>query len=310
MRTSLIRAALALGVVLAVSGPVLAQSIIRGTVVDAQGEPIEGATITIASTNSNRSYETDTNDRGEFMQIGLASGEYNMTAVKGDLKQTLPATVSLGDPPDYYFQLTPTSGLTQADVDANNRRVALSLEALAAMNEGRNADGIRMFGEILAEMPTCGDCHFNIALAYFNEQQYADAEASFLSAIELMPDSDAAYSGLANAYTAQGEFDLAQEAIAKASELGGAGGGVSAEVVFNQGVVAWNAGDYATAKTEFEAAIQADPSLGIAYYQLGMTNLNLGQIPEALEAFQGYLEADPNGDRAAEVQGIVQQLGQ
>ena len=310
MRTSLIRAALALGVVLAVSGPVLAQSIIRGTVVDAQGEPIEGATITIASTNSNRSYETDTNDRGEFMQIGLASGEYNMTAVKGDLKQTLPAEVSLGDPLDYYFQLTPTSGLTQEDVEANNRRVALSLEALAAMNEGRNADGIRMFGEILAEMPTCGDCHFNMALGYFNDQQYADAEASFLSAIELMPDSDAAYSGLANAYTAQEKFDLAQQASAKASELGGAGGGVSAPAAFNQGVIAWNAGDYATAKTEFETAIQADPSLSIAYYQLGMANLNLGQIPEAREAFEGYLEADPNGDRATEVEGIVQQLGQ
>ncbi len=47
MRTNLIRGVLALAVVLAVSAPALAQSIVRGKVVDAQGKPVEGATVTI-----------------------------------------------------------------------------------------------------------------------------------------------------------------------------------------------------------------------------------------------------------------------
>ena len=50
MRTNLIRGALALAVVLAVSAPALAQGIIRGKVVDAEGKPIEGAIVTIEGT--------------------------------------------------------------------------------------------------------------------------------------------------------------------------------------------------------------------------------------------------------------------
>jgi tetratricopeptide (TPR) repeat protein len=58
-------------------------------------------------------------------------------------------------------------------------------------------------------------------------------------------------------------------------------GGASAESLYNQGVILWNAQKYAEAKTQFEAAVKADPNMALAYYQLGMANLNLGQIPEA-----------------------------
>ena len=54
MRTNLIRAVLALAVVLAVSAPAAAQSVIRGKVVDAAGKPVEGATVTIEATEANR----------------------------------------------------------------------------------------------------------------------------------------------------------------------------------------------------------------------------------------------------------------
>src|SRR5439155_5035521 len=87
MRTNLIRAVLALAVVLAVSAPVAAQSVIRGKVVDAQGKPVEGATVSIEATESNRKAQTKTNKNGEFLQIGLASGRYNVTVEKDKLKQ-------------------------------------------------------------------------------------------------------------------------------------------------------------------------------------------------------------------------------
>jgi TolA-binding protein len=43
-------------------------------------------------------------------------------------------------------------------------------------------------------------------------------------------------------------------------------------------------------------------------YRLGMANVNLGKLPEAKAAFEGYLKAAPNGANAAEVQGILKQL--
>ncbi len=73
-------------------------------------------------------------------------------------------------------------------------------------------------------------------------------------------------------------------------------------------MILWNAGKFAEAKVQFEAAVKADPNMGMAHYQLGMAHLNLGAIPEAKAAFQQYLKVDPNGPKAAEVQGYVKQL--
>ena len=310
MRTYLIRAVLTVAVVLAVSSQAAAQSMVRGTVVDGQGQPIEGAAVTIQAAEGIRSSETTTNEDGEFMQIGLSSGEYNVIVEKDDLRQVLPATITQGAPVELSFQLTPTSGMTEEQIKEQQAFQALAAGAIAALGAGRNDEAIQMFGEILLKAPDCSDCHYNIGVAYSNGERYDEAEAAFQQAIVIAP-TGAAYTGLANLYNAQQRFDLAQEASAKAAELAAAGGGgVNAEALYNQGVILWNGGNFADAKVQFEQAVQADPSLAMAHYQLGMANLNLGQIPEARQAFEAYLGVDPDGPKSAEVRVFVEQLPQ
>ena len=311
MRTYLIRGMMALLVVFAVAAPSAAQSVIRGKVVDAQGKPVEGAAVTIEATESNRKAQVKTNRNGEFMQIGLPSGRYNVTATKDNLKQTLNATLSQGMPVELSFQLSPTSGLTPEQAKAQAEMQAMAQQAIDAMRAGRDDEAIQRFNEIVAKIPTCSDCYYNLGVAYSKKAQFTEAENSFKKAIELAPNSADAYTGLANVYNAQKKFDLAQQSSAKAAELAGAGGGGgSAEALYNQGVILWNAGKYAEAKTQFESAIKADPNMAMAHYQLGMANLNLGQIPDARQAFEGYLKVAPSGEKAAEVQAFLKQLPQ
>lgn len=311
MRTYLIRGVLALAVMLAVSAPAAAQSVVRGKVLDGAGKPVEGATVTIEATESNRRAQVKTNRNGEFMQIGLPSGRYNVTAVKDTLKQVQPATISQGNPVELTFQLTPSSGITPEQAKAQQEMQVLAQGAIEAMRAGRDDEAIQKFNELVVKVPTCSDCYYNLGVAYSKKQQYAEAEASFLKATELAPNSADAYTGLANLYNAQKKFDQAQQASAKAAELASAGGGGgSAEALYNQGVILWNAGKFAEAKVQFEAAIAADANMAMAHYQLGMANLNLGQIPEARKAFEGYLKAEPTGAKAAEVQTFLKQLPQ
>jgi Tfp pilus assembly protein PilF len=309
MRTYLIRGVLAFFVVLAVSAPAAAQSVVRGKVLDQAGKPIEGATVTIEATESNRKAEVKTNRNGEFMQIGLPTGMYNVTAIKDNLKQVLQARISQGAPVELAFQLSPSSGLTPEQIKQQAEMQVLAKDAIDAMRAGRDDEAIAKFNEIVAKVPTCSDCYYNLGVAYSKKAQYTEAEGAFQKAIELAPSNGDAYTGLANVYNAQKKFDLAAAASAKASELTSAGGG-GAEASYNQGVIMWNAGKYAEAKDQFEAAVKADPSMAMAHYQLGMANLNLGQIPQARAAFEGYLKADPNGPKAAEVQTFLKQLPQ
>ena len=306
MRTHLIRAAVAFALILAVSSTAAAQSMVRGTVVDEEGQPIEGATVTLVASQGLSRSDLTTNARGEFTQIGLTSGEYTLTATYDGRTQQFIENVSQATPLEVDFVLVPVVGLT---AEAAENMTSLADGGVAALADGRNAEAVEMFNELLLALPDCSDCYLNLGVAHVNLQQYDEAEQAFQRTIGLAPDNASAYAGLAGVYNSQQRFDLAAEAGAKAAELG-IGGGVNAEALYNQGVILWNAGDFADAKTQFESAIAADPTLGMAHYQLGMANLNLGMVPEARQAFEGYLQADPDGEKAAEVNGFLQQLPQ
>ena len=62
--------------------PALAQSVVRGKVIDAQGKPVPDATILFEATDANRKTQTKTDKNGDFLQVGLASGAYKVTASK------------------------------------------------------------------------------------------------------------------------------------------------------------------------------------------------------------------------------------
>lgn len=311
MRTHLFRGLLALVLALAASAPALAQSIVKGTVLDAQGKPIEGAIVLMEDAGKGRKAETKTNAKGEFLQVGLTSGQYNVTASKGTMKQTLKIGVRQGQNAPMSFMLTAASGLSEEEKKAQAALGSAAQEAIAAMQAGNHDLAISKFTEVIGKVPTCSDCYYNLGVAYTQKQQWEQAEGAFKKTIELKPDQAEAYAGLANVYNATKRFDEAVVISKKATELSGggaAGGGASAESLYNQGVILWNAQKYADAKVQFEAAVKADPKMALAYYQLGMANLNLGQIPEAKAAFEGYLKADAGGPKAAEVQTFLKQL--
>src|SRR5215831_16218321 len=74
-------AALASVVVLASVVPAAAQGMITGKVVDAKGEPVADAKITIEQTDGvTRKFETKSDKKGEFIQIGLQSSSFKVTA--------------------------------------------------------------------------------------------------------------------------------------------------------------------------------------------------------------------------------------
>ena len=308
MRTHLFRGALALAVLLFLSSSALAQSVLRGKVNDAQGKPIEGATVTFEAEGVNRKAQTKTDKNGDFLQVGLSSGPYKVTAAKDGVgSQTLSANVRQGPNNPMTFSLTASSGLSAADKEAAVATQAAAGAAMEAMKAGNHAEAITKFNEVIGKVPNCAECYYNIGVAQTRLSKPAEAEAAFKKAIEIKPDSADAYTGLANLYNGQKKFDLAAEASANAAKYSGgaAGGAAGAEASYNQGVILFNSGKFAEAKTQFEAAVKADPNMGMAQYQLGMTALNLGQFADAVTALEAYLKVDPNGPKAAEVKASL-----
>jgi Flp pilus assembly protein TadD len=304
MRTYIYRGVMALAVALAVSAPAYAQNIVTGSVNTPAGEGIPGASVTLVDPDNNRTFETTTDGNGQWSQIGVPAGAYNLSIVSEAGQAAGVINVPTGRS-NFNYVLSP-----EGDPEAGGV-AGLAAQGNAALAAGDNAAAITAFTEILATAPDCAECLYNIGVAHMNMRQFDDAEAAFQQAVTLDPMSVDGFNGLASVYNATRQFDRAAEASARAAELAGvdptAAG--SADAIYNQGVIFFNAGQMAEAQTQFQNTIAVDANYADAYFQLGMASLNLGQIPQALEAFEGYLEVAPDGPRAAEVQGFVQQLG-
>jgi tetratricopeptide (TPR) repeat protein len=303
-------------VAVAMAAPATAQTgMVKGKVVDAKGQPVEGATVTIEYKEGvSRSYTVKTNKKGEYTQIGLSTGNYKITATKDKLAQSFDARVSLASTAEVNFKLDPASGAGPSKEEAAKLTAIKKLfdDGVALSRSGDNDSAIAKFNEAIGVMPSCYDCYYNIGYAYAQKKDYPKAEEAFKKSIELKPEYVEAYNGLATIYNAQKKFDLAQEASQKAASLAAAGGGTagggSVDALYNQGVIAWNAGKAEDAMKAFQEALKVDPKHANSYYQLGMCYINLGKMADAAQAFESYLTNAPDGQYAAQVKAMLPQL--
>ena len=307
-------AACAAAVALAVALPAAAQStgIVQGVVLDSTGQPVENAKVNIDATASNRHFDVKTNKKGEFVQIGLPPGQYNVSAEKD--KQTSnqqPVNIRVSAPAEARLVLG-AGGPSKESVAKNAELKKLFEEGVAASHAGNHDDAIAKFDQAATINPNCYDCHYNIAFSYAQKKDYDKAEAAYKKAIELKADYAEAYNGLANIYNAQRKFDEAAAASAKATELSGSAPGAlaggNADALFNQGVILWNAGKIADAKKQFEAAVAAKPDHAEAHYQLGMALVNEGNLQGAAAEFEKYIQLAPTGPNAATAKSLLAQL--
>jgi len=317
IRRTLMTVAMAIAIA-AVAAPASAQTgQVKGKVVDAKGQPVENAKITLLNQQTNRSLETKTNKKGEYIQVGLSPGKYRITAAKDNLTDTVDVDIRL-EMATHDFTLGAGrggggAGMSKEEV-AKAKAAAESAtktfnEGVALSNEGKSDEAIAKFKEVVAAMPNCAECYANIGTVQTRAKKYDEAEAAFKKAIELKPDFAEAYNGLANLYNATKKFDQAAEASKKAMELGGAAGGAaggsSASSIFNQGVILWNAGKIAEARVQFEQAAKMDPNMADAQYWLGMALLNAGETANAKPKFEAYVKLAPTGQYADQAKAIL-----
>jgi tetratricopeptide (TPR) repeat protein len=298
---------------LALVSPALAQStgMIRGVVKDASGKPVDGAKINIDSDANNRHFETKSDKKGEFIQIGLAPGPYKVTAEK-DKVVSAPTPVGVRIAAGAPITLVIGGGGGGMSPEAAAKTTALKKtfeEGVTASRAGNHDAAIASFQAAAELNPNCFDCYYNIAFSESQKKDYDKAEVAYKKAIELKADYAEAYSGLANVYNATRKFDQAAAASAKAMELSGSAPGAmaggNADSMFNQGVILWNAGKVADAKKQFENAIAANPNHAESHYQLGMALVNEGNLAGATTEFETYLKLAPTGPNAPTAKGIL-----
>ncbi|MFY9841580.1 MAG: tetratricopeptide repeat protein [Terriglobales bacterium] len=160
------------------------------------------------------------------------------------------------------------------------------------------------------------------------QKRYQEAAAAFQKAIELRGASEQAqkdpnnnatmaayYNNLAQVYAKSNKVDDAVANYNKAAQLDPTKVGT---YLFNIGAVLTNAGKVDDAIAAFDKVIAADPTKAAAYYWKGVNLIGKetigkdGKVVAAdgtAEAFQKYLELDPNGPFAQPAKDMLASIG-
>ena len=311
MKRLMVVGALAAGLCF-VSDLALAQTgSVRGKVKDENDEPVVDATVLLEFTGGvAQKYETKTNKKGEFIQVGMRTGEYRITVSKDGYQGTFIETrIRLGDatntPP---FLLRSRAAALKAAAEATVAKVQGAFDAAIALTRDQKWDEAEAaFRALAEENPEIAELHYNLGYIATQKKDWATAEAAFQKAIETRPDYADAHVALSKVYSDSGQPEKAMESLAKvAAEHQG-----DATVQFNLGIQYFNNNHFLEAQAAFEKAIAANPDLAEAYYHLGNVLVNQGKIPEAVEKFDKYLSLNPtNPQNAAMAKQMVEGLRQ
>lgn len=156
-------------------------------------------------------------------------------------------------------------------------------------------------------------------------KQYEDAITSFQKALDLEKTSKKplvtvqglAEAGIGEAYARTGKVQQANDAYDEAAKLNPSQAGFYYR---NETIIFFQAGNADAQVAAADKAIAADPNDALIYYLKGQGLVQKATFdaktqkivlpPGCQEAYEKYLQLDPNGPYANDVKGILQQAGQ
>jgi tetratricopeptide (TPR) repeat protein len=161
---------------------------VRGVVKDASGKPVEGAKVNIDADANNRHFDTKSDKKGEFVQIGLPPGAYKVTAEK-DKQVSPPSNITVRIAASAPVTLVIGAGGASPEVAAKNAELKKTFEeGVAASRAGNHDAAIASFTKAAELNAGCYDCYYNIAFSESQKKDFDKAEAAYKKAIEIKPD--------------------------------------------------------------------------------------------------------------------------
>lgn len=266
---------------------------VRGKILDEKGTPIEAVAVKMEFQGGvTLVFDSKTNKKGEFMQIGLRPGNWKFTYVKEGFQPfAAPMRISLGDatvlPDTKLFSAKAAAGGAPGGEDIGK----VFGEAVAKLQAADYDGAIAAFEAMIVKNPSLAEAHYNKAFAQYQKKDYPAAEASLKRALEVKADYSDARVLLSNIYTAQGMKDKALEVMSSAS------GGADPKQLFNLGLALLNSGKGEEATAAFMKVEAAEPGNVEVQYYLATAALNAGKTEECVTRLEKYLAMGPKSDQ-------------
>jgi Tfp pilus assembly protein PilF len=273
------------------------EGIIKGTVVDGEGNPLKDARIILTDLTSGNKFTFKSGKDGKIFKVGIPPGSYKLTVeLEGFLPYEQPFHVTFGG--QHVLNVTLEKIPPKIDEDKD------FIEGTAFFKEARYAEAAASFEKVTALYPEVAAAHFNLGLSAVRAGRKDLGLASIENAVLLDPNMIEAYFVLGEEYFALGDRDKSQAAFDKAIALDPA----NPKAHYNLGIIFYKAGRLDEALASFRKAIELDPGFSSAHYQAGLVSVGKGEFAAAVACFTRFLEVEPNAPEAGQVKAMIEEL--
>ncbi len=311
--------------------PAMAQSgTVKGTAKDQDGKAITDGTVEVDNVETGKKMTSKLGSKGEYVVLGVPAGTYNVILLDKDGKRidafgkvpvaaSQESTVPFDLKKDLKGGPTPEELKKYEEAKAANEKIknlnGLLAQARELEKAGNYDQAIALLQPAAEQNPTQDLLWGYLGDAYRGAKKYPEAIDAYNKAVQLKPTNGGYMSGMADAYAKSGQTDKAVQEYNAAAQAEPAN---AATYFFNEGAVFTNTGKVDDAISAFDKVIAADPKKADAYYWKGvnlMGKATTGKdgkfvaVPGTADAFQKYLELQPDGPNADAAKQMLSSIG-
>nr|GLL26427.1 suppressor of RPS4-RLD 1 [Ipomoea trifida] len=239
-------------------------------------EPSESSIVTNEPSESS----IVTNESSELLETNELSEILSQLSNKCEVRVEL----SDDDKKSKRFSVSKTSKTKSVTLDFRLSR------GIAQVNEGRYADAISIFDQILEEDPTYPEALIGRGTAYAFQRELDSAISDFTKAIGSNPSAGEAWKRRGQARAALGESAEAIADLTKALEFEPN----SADILHERGIVNFKFKDFKAAAEDLSSCVKVDKSNKSAHTYLGLALASIGEYKKAEAAHMKAIHIDPN----------------
>ncbi|MDD8032142.1 MAG: tetratricopeptide repeat protein, partial [Acidobacteriota bacterium] len=290
------------------------QARLSGVVLDQDGNPVEGATVTLESLIHNLTMTTTTDAKGAWSFLGLGKTVAKITVTKEGYDPTVIPQLEISGlrNPEQEIKLIKKTAIT--GFDENDPR-AVYEKGASLYEEGEYEKALAMFERFLELQPDLYEARVNIGNCYVRLKEYDKAIKEFEFVLEKLnqeyPDltgnktAASIYASLGELYMDQGKLEEARQYFEKSISIDRS----DHALPYNVGEILFNSGKIDEAITYYKIATEINPKWPKSYLKLGYCYLNKAEMETALTYFKKFIELSPEDDPQVEIaKSIIQQL--
>jgi Flp pilus assembly protein TadD len=290
---------------------------IRGAVKDAQGQPIQGATVQASKVEGGFKRTATTNAKGEFIirlgdrnpgsyYVGARKVGFEPGYVKGSVKpepDEMPPVVQIklnpGKDEQLWWEMSIDEQIKYINylkgkggkITSGGKVKKLFDNGVAAYNDGKYDEAIKFLTEASQQGPKEKSVWFDLGLCYSKKELYNEALAAFEKAIELDAGNYEYIVQKAEVLYKLQKLDEAEQTFLKAAAIAEKKSKTDAARCYtNIGIMMDNLEKYDKAVEFYKRAVDLDPKFAEAHFSLGRLYLrNDETVCDALKELTAFI---------------------